>query len=92
MTRTTTTAAGLLALLAATGAHAAISPEACDSKSFQTVLSAANASFDARAVWLDRRLIAFPVAAADGVFKLYHSPTGAIAAPVGAKVTGSAGA
>ena len=92
MTRTTTTAAGLLALLAATGAHAAISPEACDSKSFQTVLSAANASFDARAVWLDRRLIAFPGAAADGVFKLYHSPTGAIAAPVGAKVTGSAGA
>jgi pullulanase len=92
MTRTTTTAAGLLALLASTGAHAAISPEACDSKSFQIVLSAANASFDARAVWLDRRLIAFPGAAADGVFRLYHSPTGAISAPVGGKVTGSAGA
>jgi len=92
MTRTTTTAAGLLALLASTGAHAAISPEACDSKSFQAVLSAANASFDARAVWLDRRLIAFPGAPADGVFKLYHSPTGAISAPVGGKVAGSAGA
>jgi pullulanase/glycogen debranching enzyme len=94
MTRTTTTA-GLLALLASlahAGAHAAISPEACDSKSFQTVLSPSAASFDARAVWLDRRLIAFPGAAAEGVFKLYHSPTGSITAPVGGKVAGSMGA
>ena len=88
----TTTAAGLLALLASAGAHAAITPDACDSKSFQTVLHPAAASFDARAVWLDRRLIAFPGAAPDGVFKLYHSRTGAIAAPVGGKVTGDAGA
>jgi pullulanase-type alpha-1,6-glucosidase len=92
MTRTTTTTAGLLALLASAGAHAAISPDACDSKSFQTVLSPSAASYDARAVWLDRRLIAFPGAAADGVFKLYHSPTGSIAAPVGGKVAGSIGA
>ncbi|CAH0141661.1 Pullulanase [Massilia sp. Bi118] len=91
MTRTTTTA-GLLALLASAGAHAAISPDACDSKAFQTVLSPSAASFDARAVWLDRRLIAFPGAAADGVFKLYHSPTGSIAAPAGGKVAGSIGA
>jgi pullulanase/glycogen debranching enzyme len=92
MTRTRTTAAGLLALLAAAGAHAAILPDACDSKSFQTVLQPAAASFDARAVWLDRRLIAFPGATPDGVFKLYHSRAGAIAAPVGGKVTGDAGA
>jgi pullulanase/glycogen debranching enzyme len=91
MTRTTTTA-GLLALLASAGAHAAISPEACDSKSYQAVLSPSAASFDARAVWLDRRLLTFPGAAADGVFKLYHSPTGSITAPVGGKVAGSAGA
>ncbi len=94
MKRTTTTA-GLLALLASvaySGAHAAIGPDACDSKSFQTVLSPSAAHFDARAVWLDRRLLAFPGAPADGMFKLYHSPTGAIAAPVGDKVSGSAGA
>jgi pullulanase/glycogen debranching enzyme len=92
---TTTTTAGLLALFAAAahgGAHAAIGPDACDSKSFQTVLSPSAAHFDARAVWLDRRLLAFPGAPVDGVFKLYHSPAGAIAAPVGGKVSGSAGA
>jgi pullulanase/glycogen debranching enzyme len=92
MTSKTVSAAGLLALLASAGAHAAIGPESCDSKAFQTVLSPSSASFDARAVWLDRRLLAFPGAAADGVFKLYHSPTGAIAAPAGGKVAGSVGA
>jgi len=92
MTSKTLTAAGLLSLLASSGAYAAISPEACDSKSFQTVLHPAAASFDARAVWLDRRLIAFPGASADGVFRLYHSPTGSIAAPVGGKVAGGMGA
>jgi pullulanase/glycogen debranching enzyme len=91
MKRTTTTA-GLLALLASAGAHAAISPEACDSKSYQAVLSPSAARFDARAVWLDRRLLAFPGAAADGVFKLYYSPAGSIAAPEGGKVAGAAGA
>jgi pullulanase len=94
MTRTTTTA-GLLALLASAGAHAAIPPEACDSKSYQAVLSASSASFDARAVWLDRRLIAFPGAlsqSADGLYKLYHSPSASITAPVGGKVAGGAGA
>lgn len=91
MTRHATTVAGLLSLLACGGAHAAITPDACDSKGFQTVLHPAAASFDARAVWLDRRLIAFPGAAADGVFRLYHSPLGAIKAPVGGKVAGAAG-
>jgi hypothetical protein len=67
MTSKTLTAAGLLSLLASSGVHAAISPEACDSKSFQTVLHPAAASFDARAVWLDRRLVAFPGASADGL-------------------------
>jgi pullulanase/glycogen debranching enzyme len=92
MTRKSTTVAGLLSLLACSGAHAAISPEACDSKAFQIVQHPAAASFDARAVWLDRRLLAWPGAAADGVFKLYHSPSGAITAPVGGKVDGAAGA
>lgn len=92
MTSKTITAAGLLSLLACGGVHAAISPEACDSKAFQTVLHPAAASFDARAVWLDRRLIAFPGAAPNGVFKLYYSPVASIAAPVGGKVAGAAGA
>jgi pullulanase/glycogen debranching enzyme len=91
MTRTRTTAAGLLALLASAGAHAAITPDACD-KSYQAVLHPAAASFDARAVWLDRRLIAFPGAMPGGVFKLYHSPRGSISAPAGGKVAGAAGA
>jgi pullulanase/glycogen debranching enzyme len=85
-------AAALLALLVSAGAHAAIGPDACDSKSYQAVLSPSAAHFDARAIWLDRRLLAFPDAPADGVFKLYHSATGAIAAPVGGKVAGSMGA
>ncbi|MGJ7914472.1 alpha-1,6-glucosidase domain-containing protein [Massilia sp. LXY-6] len=92
MTRTRTTAAGLLALLASAGAHAAISPDACDGKSYQAVLHPAAAGFDARAVWLDRRLLAFPGASPDGVFKLYYSPAGSIAAPVGGRVAGDAGA
>jgi len=92
MKRTLPTAGGLLALLAAAGAHAAVSPEACDSRNFQTVQHPAAASFDARAVWLDSRIVRWPGMRADGVFKLYHSPNGAIAAPVGAKVTGDAGA
>jgi pullulanase/glycogen debranching enzyme len=91
MTRTTITT-GLLALLASTNVHAAISPEACDSRSYQAVLQPAAAGFDARAVWLDRRLIAFPGAAADGVFKLYYAPGASIAAPVGGRVAGSMGA
>jgi pullulanase/glycogen debranching enzyme len=95
MKKTSITSAGLLALLAAAGApgaHAAISPEACDSKDFQIVQRPAAASFDARAVWLDRRLLAWPGATADGVFKLYHSASGAIKAPLGGKVDGAAGA
>jgi pullulanase/glycogen debranching enzyme len=96
MTNKSATAASLASLLASllacTSAHAAISPDSCDSKSFQTVQSRAAASFDARAVWLDRRLLAWPGAAPDGVFKLYHSPGGAIAAPIGGKVAGSADA
>ncbi|MFK3739994.1 alpha-1,6-glucosidase domain-containing protein [Massilia sp. TN1-12] len=88
----THTAAALAAMLAAAGAHAAVSPESCDSRSFQIVQHPSAASFEARAVWLDARLVRWPGTAADGIFKLYFSPNGAIAAPVGGKVDGSAGA
>ena len=47
MNRTLSTAAGLLFLLASAGAHAAITPASCDSKSYQAVQSRAAASFDA---------------------------------------------
>jgi pullulanase/glycogen debranching enzyme len=92
MTRTSAATAALLSLLASTCAHAAIPPESCDSKSFQAVQSPAAARFDARAVWLDRRLLTWPGAAPDGVFRLYHSATGSIKAAAGAKVDGAAGA
>jgi pullulanase/glycogen debranching enzyme len=93
MTRTTLRAAGaLLSCLAATGAHAAIGPDACDNKNFQTVLHPAAARFDARAVWLDGRTIQWPGSAAAGTVKLYHAARGAIAAPPGGKVAGADGA
>ena len=83
-------------VLAAGHAHAAVPPESCDSKTFQIVEHPAVAGFDARAVWLDKRLARWPgapaVAATPGdVFKLYHAPDGTIAAPIGGKVGGAAG-
>ncbi|MFL6630721.1 MAG: alpha-1,6-glucosidase domain-containing protein [Massilia sp.] len=93
MTRTTLrTTAALLSCLAAGGADAAIGPDACDSKHFETVLHPAAARFDARAVWLDGRTIQWPGSASAGAIKLYHSARGAIAAPQGGAVTGADGA
>jgi pullulanase/glycogen debranching enzyme len=90
--RTTTRAAGaLLTMLAWTGAHAAIGPDACDAKGFQTILHPAAAHYDARAVWLDGRLVQWPGSPADGIFRLYHAARGQIAAPVGGKVAGADG-
>jgi pullulanase/glycogen debranching enzyme len=72
-------------------AHAGAPLAACDSPSFQAVLHSSSASFDARAVWLDRRLAKWPGADSAGAFRLYYSPTAAIAAPVNGKVAGAAG-
>ena len=83
-----------LALIAASlssSAYAAVPLEACDSPSFQEVLNPSGEQLDARAVWLDRRLVRWPGAAQDGAFRLYHSPTGAIVAKPGSKVAGAAG-
>jgi pullulanase/glycogen debranching enzyme len=85
------TAGALIALLASGAALGAVTPESCDSTAFQIVQHPAAASFDARAVWLDKRLAKWPGAAAGGVFKLYYSPSGAITAPVGGKAGGAAG-
>jgi pullulanase/glycogen debranching enzyme len=73
-------------------AQAAIPLQACDTPSFATVLHAAPATLEARAVWLDRRLAQWPGVPSEGRFRLYHSPTGAIQATIGAKVEGAAGA
>ncbi|WP_312511987.1 alpha-1,6-glucosidase domain-containing protein [Massilia sp.] len=81
----------LIAVSLSSSAYAAVPLEACDSPSFQEVLNASGETLDARAVWLDRRLVRWPGAAQDGAFRLYHSPTGAIVAKPGSKVAGAAG-
>ncbi|MGZ8295486.1 MAG: DUF3372 domain-containing protein, partial [Telluria sp.] len=75
----------------AASAHAAVPIEACNAEGFESVIQAAPASFDARAVWLDRRLVQWPGADGAGSFRLYHSPTSGIQARAGAKVSGAAG-
>ena len=83
-----------LALAAAslsTTAYAAVPLDTCNSTGFQEVLQANGELLDARAVWLDGRLVRWPGAAADGAYRLYHSPSGAIVAKAGGKVTGAAG-
>lgn len=84
-------AALLASLSLSCTAHAAIPLQACDTRSFATVLHAAPATLEARAIWLDRRLALWPGMADAGRFRLYHSPAGAIAATAGAKVQGAAG-
>jgi len=89
----TATTASLFALLAGVAAHAqaAIPPESCDGKSYQAIQHPAAAAFDARAVWLDKRLVRWPGAVNSGVFKVYYSATGSIAAAAGGKVSGAGG-
>ena len=84
-------AALLASLSLSCTAHAAIPLQACDTRSFATVLHAAPATLEARAIWLDRRLALWPGMADAGRFRLYHSPAGAIVATAGAKVQGAAG-
>lgn len=82
--------AAVLPALAGTCGATAIS--ACDAP-FQTVLSAAPASItEARAYWLNGRLVQWPGADPASVFKLYYSATGAVATPAKARVSGADGA
>jgi len=73
-------------------AHAAVPLATCDDPSFQQVLQPSSATLDARAVWLDRRLLTWPGAEAGFSFRLYHSSKAAIVAKPGAKVEGADGA
>ncbi len=61
----------------------------CDA-GFQAVLQASAApATEAQAVWLDRRLMRWPGAAADGSFRLVHSRSGQLVATVGQPVRGA---
>ena len=84
--------AGFGALLTTFAAAADIPLAACDSASHQTVLHPSAEHFEARAVWLNRRLVQWPSAVPVGTFKLYHSPAASIVAKAGAPVSGAAGA
>ena len=65
---------------------------ACDAADTATVLHpAAEPARDARAYWLDSRLIQWPGAPAEGRFRLYHSATSALRARPGRSVAGADG-
>ncbi|WP_407354420.1 pullulanase-type alpha-1,6-glucosidase [Luteimonas sp. R10] len=69
--------------------------QACDAAGFQQVLQAAPAGpADARAHWLDRRLLRWPGAIVGGGqrVRLHHSADGTIVARRGARVLGADGA
>ncbi len=54
--------------------------------------SAASPASGPQAVWLNRQLLQWPGADASGRFRLYHSASGQLQAPVGQRVNGSDGA
>jgi pullulanase len=78
---------------ALSGAALAAEPlSICDSDGFQSVLQAAPAKLEARAVWINRYMAVWPGVEATGSFRLYHSPSGSVSAVAGTKVSGAAGA
>ena len=80
----------LLALAAPAGA-ARPAIEACDA-GLQSTLRAAPAAaqaLEARALWLDRRLMRWPGVNADGRFRLVHSASGQVVAITGQPLTGA---
>jgi pullulanase-type alpha-1,6-glucosidase len=86
--------AGVKLVMAAPALAAAPTMADCDA-GFERVLHpvpTAAQTMDARAVWLDQRLLRWPGAAAPGRFRLYHSARGRIAAVVAQRVTGADGA
>ncbi|GAB2852314.1 hypothetical protein GCM10027277_20850 [Pseudoduganella ginsengisoli] len=83
---------GAVLVLSAFGAQAqqAMPQSACDAP-HQTVLQAAAAKYDARAIWLDRKLLKWPGADATASYQLYYSAAGAVNAAAGGKVAGADG-
>lgn len=79
---------------AAAAGAAAPQRTACDAD-FQTLLQAAPkamAALPAQAVWLNRQVLRWPAAAAEGRYRLYHAAAGQIVATPGAPVIGADGA
>jgi pullulanase len=83
---------GLAALLAASSAYAHAAVADCDAPQFQTVLAPDAQTMEAKALWLDKRLLTWPGAHAGSVFKLYHGASGGIVATAGARVANAQGA
>ncbi|NNG22819.1 alpha-1,6-glucosidase domain-containing protein [Telluria aromaticivorans] len=92
MTQLRYAALALAAAALASSAHAAVPVDACNNEGFQIVLNASSATLEARAVWLDKRLVKWPGAEAGGIYRLYHSAKASIVAKPGAKVEGFDGA
>ena len=87
----------LLALVSVSTTVGALpSPRACDIPGFQSVLRAAPSApvppLESRAIWLDARLLRWPLMDSAGRFRLYHSANGQIVATPGGSVHGSDGA
>ena len=75
-------------------ATAAPSVVDCDAAGFATVLQPApeSAPLEARAIWLDARLLRWPGVAASGRFRLHHSASSRVVAMPGSTVSGADGA
>nr|MBA2239423.1 DUF3372 domain-containing protein [Lysobacter sp.] len=87
----------LLALLCGGNAMAATAhvppPADCDMPSHARIIEpAAAAGTQARAYWLDRRLLQWPAVTRTGRFRLYHSAHGKLVAVPGQRITGADGA
>ena len=82
--------AAIASLALASDALAADALASCNAPAFEQILHASPTTIDARAVWLDRKLIQWP-GATQGSFKLYHSPAASIVATPGSPVSGAAG-
>lgn len=83
----------VLGLLAGTGAGTASAASPTDETDLESriVPKASPGRLEARAAFLDRRLLRWPGSGGSGIFKLYYSPDAGIQALPGRKVEGAAG-
>jgi len=87
-------AGGVLCVALAMPAKASPTLADCDATGHATVLQPAPATelLEARAIWLDARLLRWPGVGAGGRFRLYHSASSRMTAAPGAQVAGADGA
>ena len=86
--------AAMLAAGSAVAVNAINTLDACNLDGFETVLQANPQVAEARAVWLNRKLVKWPGTQAQdgGHFRLYYSAAGKLDVRAGGKVTGADGA